>query len=396
MSICKGGKGYMFNDILFKLNNFFTMVAYASQKSDAEKQVAVQEVVDTGTRDTIGGGEILHYIGNEAEEAWYTMNEVLINQIESLPLIKIGICCILIFVLILIIFQLLGLGQGITYAGVESELANINRLKKFDEYVIKRNRQLARLTKQVESIGLGVDKSRITYLEYNLRRAGVKNPGGQRILTPQEYNAIIKGVMFTFLLAGLVLLPINMMLGVTVALLGIVAMGIIPDALLRDTVLRKDKIIKLNFFDFYGELHYPIVADENEPLVKILRNYAKVDLVPEMREFTNNVADIFDLHGEYEGTKYVAQEYKEIPEVTKLMRLIRQYHDGADVVNDMMGFREQLLLEQQMQIDKACEKIIQKARTSFNIIYIILFQAIISAMAIYLPDLGNMSSLFGG
>ena len=61
-----------------------------------------------------------------------------------------------------------------------------------------------------------------------------------------------------------------------------------------------------------------------------------------------------------------------------------------------MGFREQLLLEQQMQIDKACEKIIQKARTSFNIIYIILFQAIISAMAIYLPDLGNMSSLFGG
>lgn len=385
----------MFNNILNKFFNLFTMIAYANQ-STAEQQVNIQNVADTNGRDTVGGGEVLHYIGNSAEEAWYNMNEALMAQIESLPMVKIGICCILLFVLIIIIFKLLGLGQGATFSGVEAELANINRLKKHDELIITRNKQLNFLTEKIESLGLGIDKSRISYLEYNLKRAGVKNPGGQRILTPQEYNAIIKGIMLAFVGTGVLLIPLNMMLALTVALLGIVSMSIIPDALLRDTVLNKDKIIKLNFFDFYGELHYPIVSDENEPLVKILRNYAKVDLVPEMREFTNNVADIFDLHGEYEGTKYVAQEYKEIPEVTKLMRLIRQYHDGADVVNDMMGFREQLMLEQQMQIDKACEKIIRKARSSFNLIYIILFQAILSAMAVYLPDLGNMGSLFGG
>lgn len=385
----------MFN--LLNIFNFGSIVAYAAEaETNAADNVAIQDVVNTNGRDTVGGGEILDFIGNKGEEAWYTMNESLIRQIDSLPLIKLGICLLIIFILVLIIFRILGLGQGIVYSGVEAELANINRLKKRDTYIIKRNKQLSKLTNIVEGLGLGVDKSRITYLEYNLKRAGVKNPGGQRTLTPQEYNAIIKGVMGVFIAMGLVLCLLNASIGLIVALLGIIVMNIAPDAILRDTVVRKDAVIRRNFFDFYGELHYPIVANEDEPLVKILRNYSRVDLIPEMKEFTNNVADLFDLHGEYEGTKYVSQEYKEIPEVSKLMRLIRQYHDGADVVNDMVGFREQLLLQQQMEIDKSCEKIIRKARSSFNLIYIILFQAIISAMAIYLPDLGNVSSLFGG
>jgi hypothetical protein len=380
----------VFNHIL----NFGLIVSYAAKTSDAEAKVTVTNVVDTNGRDTVGGGEILHFIGNKAEEAWYTMNEAFMNQLHAVPYVKLFVCFLILFILILIIFNLLGLGNGLTYGGVDAELANISRLKKRDAYIIKRNKQLARITDFIEGIGLGVDKGRISYLEYNLKRAGVKNPGGQRILTPQEYNAIIRSVMVVFVIAGCVLMLFNGMLGFLVALLGVVVMSVVPDALLRDTVLQKDRVIRLNFFDFYGELHYPIVGNEKEPLVKILRNYAKVDLVPEMREFTNNVADIFDLHGEYEGTKYVAQEYKEIPEVTKLMRLIKQYLDNADVVNDMNGFREQLLLQQQMQIDKACEKIIRKARSSFYIIYIILFQAILSAMLIYVPDLGNISSLF--
>lgn len=382
-------------NMFYKLLNFGMIIAYASENG-LEDNVTVKDVVNTGGRDTVGGGEVLKFIGRRAKETWYTMNESLINQINSIPMVKLFICILIIIILLLVIFNLLGLGNGITYSGVEAELANISRLKKRDAYIIKRNKQLAQLTALVESLGFGIDKSRTSFLEYNLRRAGIKNPGGQRNLTPQEYNAVIKGLMAVFIAIGLLLAIFNFALGVTVALLGIGVLSIVPDLMLRDAVVRKDSIIRHNFFDFYGELHYPIVGNESEPLVKILRNYAKVDLVPEMKEFTNNVADMFDLHGEYEGTKFVAQEYKEIPEVSKLMRLIRQYHDGADVVNDMMGFREQLLLQQQMQIDKACEIILRKARSSFNLIYIILIQAILSAMAIYLPDLGSVNSLIGG
>lgn len=373
-----------------------TIIAYAAESTNPADKVAIQDVVNTNGRDTVGGGEILDFFNSSARQAWETLNSALINQIYLLPIIKIGICVLLLIILILIVFRILGLGNGLVYSGVDAEISNINNLRKRDAYIIKRNKQLAWITKLIESSGLGVDRSRLSYLEYNLKRAGVKNPGGQRVLTPQEYNAIIKGLMLLFCSIGILLCLVNVTLGLSLVILSIAVLSFVPDTLLRDIVVKKDAAIRRNFFDFYGELHYPIVGNEGTPLVKILRNYAKVDLVPEMKEFTNDVADIFDLHGEYEGTKYVAQEYKEIPEVSKLMRLIRQYHDGADVVNDMMGFREQLLLQQQMQIDKFCEKIIRKARSSFYLIYIILFQAILSAMAIYIPDLGNIGGLFGG
>lgn len=372
-----------------------TIIAYAAETTNPGEQVAIQDVVNTNGRDTVGGGEILDFFNNSARQTWETLNGDLINQIGALPLIKIGICILLLLILILIVFRILGLGNGLVYSGVDAEIANINNLRKLDAYIIKRNKQLSFITKFIENLGLGVDRSRISYLEYNLKRAGLKNPGGQRVLTPQEYNAIIKSLILVFVCFGLLISLFNMTIGIIVIILGVSFMSFVPDTILRDIVVRKDAVIRRNFFDFYGELHYPIVGNDGTPLVKILRNYSKVDLLPEMQEFTNDVADIFDLHGEYEGTKYVAQEYKEIPEVSKLMRLIRQYHDGADVVNDMMGFREQLLLQQQMQIDKFCDKIIRRARSSFYLIYIILFQAIISAMAIYLPDLGNIGSLFG-
>lgn len=372
-----------------------TIIAYAAETTNPSDQVAIKDVVNTNGRDTVGGGEILDFFSNSARQTWETLNGDLINQIGALPLIKIGICILLLLILILIVFRILGLGNGLVYSGVDAEIANINNLRKLDAYIIKRNKQLSFITKFIENLGLGVDRSRISYLEYNLKRAGLKNPGGQRVLTPQEYNAIIKALILVFVCFGLLITLFSVTIGIIVIVLGVSFMSFVPDTILRDIVVRKDAVIRRNFFDFYGELHYPIVGNEGTPLVKILRNYAKVDLLPEMQEFTNDVADIFDLHGEYEGTKYVAQEYKEIPEVSKLMRLIRQYHDGADVVNDMMGFREQLLLQQQMQIDKFCDKIIRRARSSFYLIYIILFQAIISAMAIYLPDLGNIGSLFG-
>lgn len=372
-----------------------TIIAYAAETTNPSDQVAIKDVVNTNGRDTVGGGEILDFFSNSARQTWETLNGDLINQIGALPFIKIGICILLLLILILIVFRILGLGNGLVYSGVDAEIANINNLRKLDAYIIKRNKQLSFITKFIENLGLGVDRSRISYLEYNLKRAGLKNPGGQRVLTPQEYNAIIKALILVFVCFGLLITLFSVTIGIIVIVLGVSFMSFVPDTILRDIVVRKDAVIRRNFFDFYGELHYPIVGNEGTPLVKILRNYAKVDLLPEMQEFTNDVADIFDLHGEYEGTKYVAQEYKEIPEVSKLMRLIRQYHDGADVVNDMMGFREQLLLQQQMQIDKFCDKIIRRARSSFYLIYIILFQAIISAMAIYLPDLGNIGSLFG-
>ena len=90
--------------------------------------------------------------------------------------------------------------------------------------------------------------------------------------------------------------------------------------------------------------------------------------------------------------RYIAKEYREIPDVTKLMRLIKQFNDGGDIKQDLIGFRDKLLLEKQMRMEDEQKKLVTKARLSFNILMIVLVQAILSAMAIYLPDLTNVGS----
>lgn len=381
------------------------MVAYAADNTvhETEAQVkdsiAIREVVNTGGRATVGGGEVLYFLDNSDKQKWYFMNEDLMNQIHMIPFMRVVICFLIISIFFLLILNVMGFGNGVVYGGLEAEINNINQLRKRDAKILKRTKSLSELTNIVEGIGLGVDPTKVAYLEYNLKRAGIKHPNGQRTLSPSEYNAILKKWQLLFAVVGLalaILTPLGT-IGVTFGIVGIVILNIVPEIWLREVVLKKDNIIKRNFFDFYGELHYPMISStSSEPLIKIIRSYSKVDLVDEMREFTNNVADLFDLYGEYEGSKYVAMEYKEIPEVSKLMRLIRQYNEAADIEQDMIGFREQLLLQQQINIDKHCDKLIARARGSFFLIYIILFQAIISAMAIYVQDLGGINSIIGG
>ena len=45
-----------------------------------------------------------------------------------------------------------------------------------------------------------------------------------------------------------------------------------------------------------------------------------------------------------------------------------------------------------MRMEDEQKKLVTKARLSFNILMIVLVQAILSAMAIYLPDLTNVGS----
>lgn len=386
----------------FRICNFGLMVAYAAPSgnsiAETETQVsdriAIQQVVNTDGRATVGGGEVLFFLDNSDKQKWYQMNEQLINQIKYLPLARVVICFFIICIFFLLVLNVIGLGNGISYGGLEAEINNINLLRKRDAKILRNTKFLSKLTNFIDSCGLGVDPSKVTYLEYNLKRAGYKHPNGQRTLSPSEYNAILKGAEILFAAVGLLVALRVFSLGVSFAIVCIVLLNIVPELILRETVLSKDRVIKNNFFDFYGELHYPMISNtSSEPLIRIIRSYSKVDLVDEMREFTNNVADLFDLYGEYEGSKYVAMEYKEIPEVSKLMRLIRQYNEAADIEQDMIGFREQLLLQQQINIDKHCDKLIGRARKSFVLIYAILVQAILSAMLIYLQDLGGVSTL---
>ena len=50
-----------------------------------------------------------------------------------------------------------------------------------------------------------------------------------------------------------------------------------------------------------------------------------------MHRFVDCCIHYIDTYGEYEATKFITRQYREIPQVGKLMRLIRQANEGGDV-----------------------------------------------------------------
>ena len=78
------------------------------------------------------------------------------------------------------------------------------------------------------------------------------------------------------------------------------------------------------------------------------------------------------------------------------MRLIRQTNEGGDIEAELMGFRTELLAASRYALEKRMEKLIAKAKASFNLLMPILFQAVLSAMSIYISDMGLIGTIAGG
>ena len=99
----------------FRICNFGLMVAYAAPSgnsiAETETQVsdriAIQQVVNTDGRATVGGGEVLFFLDNSDKQKWYQMNEQLINQIKYLPLARVVICFFIICIFFLLVLNVI-------------------------------------------------------------------------------------------------------------------------------------------------------------------------------------------------------------------------------------------------------------------------------------------------
>ena len=176
----------------------------------------------------------------------------------------------------------------------------------------------------------------------------------------------------------------------------IIVANTVPMMIIRSTVREKDLEIKENFADYYLMIHYVLLANAKTPLNGIMKSYAKTTNSKEMIRYIDACLHYIDTYGEYEATKYITKDYRELPEVGKLMRLIKQANEGGEIEAELYGFRTELLAAKRYAIEKRMEKLIKKAQMSFNILMPVLFQAILSAMAIYISDLGIASTIVGG
>lgn len=344
---------------------------------------------------TVGGGEILHAF-DSAPDDWKYMDYNLMQQFKNLGIMKLVICALLLLIAILILMRILGIRSITRDAGISAELENIRSLKRKETRIVRRQSLTRKLKSLVHALGLDPDPVYVEYMNYNLKRAGILDATKERPLDAFEYNAYKKaGIALTTSASIIIMFLFNATIGFILLCLSLLCWAVIPDMIVRNSAALKDAEIRDNFFDFYAEIHYVLRDGAKTPLSRVVRSYARNSIdKPEMQRFANNIADLIDLHGEYESTQYISKEYRELPEVTKLMRLIRQFNENADIKNDLEGFRNQLLTEERLKIEKRQQKLIKMARMSFNILMIVLMQAILSAMMIYIKDLGGVGNFF--
>ena len=323
------------------------------------------------------------------------MDKGVIQSFNSVTAVKVLIIIFLVVISVLIIMRLIGLRSLFQDRGITAELENINAIKKRDKQILRANHLLKRITKLVNRSGLNIGTKKYEYVEYNLRRAGVKIPGGFRVLTPDEFNACCKiGSLITTAIGIVVLATASILFGFVIIVGCAVLWNIVPMMIIRGIVADKDAEIKRNFFDLYLMLHYTLIAGAKTPIAKLFKSYGKQTNSEEMIEFTANCVDFLDTYGEFNATRLIAKEYREIAEVGRLMRLIRQQQDGGDITQELLGFKSQLVKEREYEVEQRMDKLVNRANDSFKVLMIILIQAIISAMSIYLPDIASVTSFF--
>lgn len=345
---------------------------------------------------SLGGGEILQYWGQSGKNPIEYVDHALQASFAMIPIVKLLIYVLIVLLMIIIILRIFHVKHFTRGRGLSWEIENVNEIKSRDKWILTSNKFLSRISKFIESTPFSVPKSYRDYLQYNINRAGLHAPGGFRNLTAAEFNALIKitsGILLA--IAVLVTIFVSNILGFGFIIAIIFATAMIPNIVLRAIVATKDNEIRVNFSNMYLMIHYVLLGGGATTLDKVLKSYAKTTTSEEMLRFVDNCCGHIETYGEYHAADYIARDYREIAQVGKLMRLIRQMNEGGDIEQELIGFRAELIKEHRIALEKKSDKLVNRAKTSFSILYIVLVQAIISAMAIYLPDLGIMQGSFG-
>ena len=335
------------------------------------------------------GGEALGYLGGGKEQFKYEwFNHGVIDLLNNYLVIKVFVVILLLVLAFMIVKNLLGIRSIFTAKSVVDDVGNFNRIRDRDARILKTNKIIRLITRLVMNRGIRVGVGYKDYIAYNLERANVRIPGRSRCYTPDEFNSIkVIGICLIVALGILLTLFVSPVIGVLIMLIGGITVNAMPMMIIRQIVVARDNEIREDFPDLYLMIHYEIVSGGNTPLERSFRSYKRVTKSVEMLKFVDRAIELFETYGEIEATNEIAKYYREIPEVTRLMRLINQLHTGGNVQQEFIGFREQILKDKKYRLEEKMNKLVGRARMSFKLAYIILIQAIISAMALFMPRL---------
>lgn len=344
----------------------------------------------------VGGGEVLEYVKPNHDTGPQFIDWVLQGQFNNIPIVKIIIIGLIILIATLIILRMFRVRSVRWGKGIRNEVASVSEQRKQDKVIINVNSFMLWLTNKVEaSIFKSSDIER-EHRQYLLKRADVM-VGGFREMTPEEYNALVRFAQLIVVIVALIM-AFNQLRLVSFMLLvfGTNACSMVPNFFIRAKVTTRNKEIQKNFPDLYLMMHYGLVMGGSEPIDKTMKSYTRTTDSPIMVNFVDNCCQIIDTYGAYASMQKIADEYKEIYEVGKMTRLVSQLYGGGDVVKDLEGFRDELMEMKRREIEAYTNKLIAKGKISVNIIFVVLFQAVISGFSVYMKDILGGASMFTG
>ena len=334
----------------------------------------------------LGGGDVLVKQDEGFKYTWY--NEGVIKQFEYLPYVKILVIALLTIMAVVMILRVIGMRSIFTGAALQNTKSVSNSIKRRDAAILNMNSFLNKVVAIVKLSGAKLSAQQREYLKYNLERANIRAYGGYRYITPDEFDSLCKLGMTIGLFFGTILLFfVNGIAGILVGLLAIIGFNTLPLLLVRRAGAAKDAEIIDSFPDLYLMIHYELMSDSGTPIANTFKSFLRINSSAEMERFINESLNLIETYGELGATTYISSRYREIPEVTRLMRLIKQQNEGGNIKSELAGFRKQIIEDKRFRLEKKVDKLVAKARASFYLTTFILVQAILSAMMIYLPDL---------
>lgn len=333
----------------------------------------------------VGGGEVLQLFGKQ---------EVIAGINETAYTIKCNAPRAMVFLTIVLMLAMV-YGLVVTFGVFNSAtLANINSTVSLSLAVDKKQWRMRKFLNSMVSLQsrgiFKLDPYKADDLSFNLQRLGWKLRDIP--LTAEMYNGLkIFASIITIILSALISLVTFNPMGLLIGGILVIAIGSL-DTFIAMRVHQLDEEISKNFLELYLILYHTMVADGGATLASLLRVYLAT-AEGEMAIVTEKIIYSMETYGEALGCDKLTNAFRH-EYVTRLMRLIKGYVQGADVRDDLRGFRALLIENREREIEHESEKLQRKARMSFYILMPVLVQAIISAMAIYFGDIASVGNLF--
>lgn len=347
-----------------------------------------------GDSSSYAGGDILKYLnGGDYSDGYDSMDTGLMRQLNLVTFVKIAIIVLLLIAIFMIIQRIFKITFTRKGKGAVKELSRLEKIRKKERMIMIARSILDAITNAVNKSPFRLTKSGRDELQYKLSRADIKGPDGHSTMKADTFNAIeVVGKMAVCIVGIVIILFVNITFGALLIAGTLVVTNTVVEVILNGMVATKDEEIKNNFASFYLMVHYVLLRGDN--LVPVIQQYDKTTESKEMHRFVDVCLHNINTYGAYTGSNYIGEEYRGVNEVVKLMRLIRQSELGGDISQELDGFKQELINEEAYRGEQKINKALKLGDVAKLLTMILLVQAVISAMMVYLDDFKNGASLF--